>query len=71
MNAGATGTTCPVCKHRYYPEDKSTCRVCSKCGEKMCTIGAARDLWTCGPVLWAEIPTPHGTRSASEVLGAA
>jgi len=38
---------CPVCRHRYYPEDKSTYRVCTKCDEKICTTCASRDLWKC------------------------
>ncbi len=47
MNNGISATACPVCKHQYYPEDKSTYRVCSKCEARMCTICAARDMWTC------------------------
>jgi hypothetical protein len=39
MNRIESGTKCPVFKHQYYPEDKSTYRAC--------TICAARDMRIC------------------------
>ena len=38
---------CPACKHPYYPEDKTTYRVCSACAATPCTICAAREMWKC------------------------
>jgi hypothetical protein len=47
MSSVESGATCAVCRHQYYPEDKSTYRACSKCDARMCTICAARDRWIC------------------------